>query len=273
MTVLQAIFLGFIQGATEFIPVSSSAQLVLFPYYLGWDIPEEVAFLFDVLVQSATLVAVILYFRTDLWIIIQAFIRGLVNRKPVEEPEARMGWLLIVATIPAGAAGLLLKDVVEQAFSSPNLTALLLFGTAALLVSAELAGKRNRTIDEVNWKDSLWIGFFQVLALFPGISRSGATITGGMTRNLERPASAKFAFLMSIPIMLAASLAAAVDLFQSDLISEAVLPIVAGCLTAGVVGYFSIRWLLGFLGRRSLYPFAVYCTIVGLVTLVLYYAA
>ena len=272
MTIMQAIVLGIIQGATEFIPVSSSAHLVLLPYYLGWDIPEEIAFLFDVLVQSATLVAVILYFRTDLWNIIRAVIQGLVARRPLGQLESRLGWLLIMATIPAGAAGVLLRDVVEEVFASPNLTAILLFGTAGLLVLAETAGKRSRTIEELTWKDAIWIGFFQILALFPGISRSGATISGGMTRNLERPASARFAFLMSIPIMLAASLAAGADLVQSDLFASAWLPFLAGCLTAGFVGYFSIHWLLRFLISRSLYPFAGYCIVVGMITLALYYA-
>ncbi|HJS28428.1 MAG TPA: undecaprenyl-diphosphatase UppP [Anaerolineales bacterium] len=271
MTIIQSIILGVIQGITEFIPVSSSAHLVLAPYYLGWDIPEGQAFLFDVLVQSATLVSVILYFWTDLVEIIRKFFAGLAAGKPFQDPSAKLGWLLILATIPAGTAGLFLEDMIESAFSEPILTAILLFGTAGLLVLAELVGKRNRPLEALTWKDAIWIGFFQALALFPGISRSGSTITGGMTRNLERPAAARFAFLMSIPIMLAATVFAASDLVASEELSNMLLPLLVGCLTAGIVGYLTIRWLLGFLNRRSLYPFAIYCALVGAFTLVLYF--
>jgi undecaprenyl-diphosphatase len=244
---------------------------VLTPFFLGWEIPEEQAFLFDVLVQSATLVAVILYFRADLLAIVRSFVGGLVARQPFSEPAARLGWLLLLATVPAGIAGLVLKDAVTQSFSNPALTAVLLFGTAILLVIAEVIGRRSRPLDDIGWKDSLWIGLFQAIAIFPGISRSGATITGGMTRNLERPASARFAFLMSIPIMTAASLLAAADLAQSNLLATSLLPLLAGCLTAGLVGYLSIRWMLRFLAHRSLYPFAIYCFVTGILTLVLIY--
>jgi undecaprenyl-diphosphatase len=216
------------------------------------------------------LVSVIIYFWEDLVKIARDFLKGLFVRQPFKEPGARLGWLLILATIPAGIAGLVFKDLVESAFSDPLLTALLLFGTAGLLVIAELVGKRNRTLDGVSWKDAIWIGCFQAFAIFPGISRSGSTITGGMTRNLDRPTSARFAFLMSIPIMLAATASAGSDLALSGELSDMLLPLVVGCLTAGLVGYLSIRWLLGFLTRHSLYPFAVYCVLIGTLTLFLY---
>src|SRR5512133_3470377 len=142
MTLLQSLILGIIQGLTEFLPISSSAHLVLIPHLLGWQIPEAQVFPFDVLVQIGTLVAVILYFWTDLWVIIRGFIKALVDRKPFEGEPARFGWYLLLATIPAGIAGILIKDQVEAAFNSPTSTALFLFVTAALLILAELIGKR-----------------------------------------------------------------------------------------------------------------------------------
>ena len=144
MSILQAIILGIIQGLTEFLPVSSSAHLVLTPYLLGWKIPAQEAFIFDVLVQVASLVAVIAYFWTDLMAILRAWLTGLIQRKPFADPQARLGWLLILATIPAGLAGLLIKDLVEQAFASPVATALFLFVTAGILTAAEYFSRQKR---------------------------------------------------------------------------------------------------------------------------------
>lgn len=269
MTVIQSILLGVIQGLTEFLPISSSGHLVIVPFLLKWDIPPEEAFIFDVLVQVATLVAVLAFFWNDYYQIIKDMLRGLLHRKPFETFPARLGWYILISTIPAGAAGLLLKDVVERAFSSPSMTAAALLGTALLLVIAERIGKRERELEKITWLDALIIGIFQILALFPGLSRSGSTITGGMTRDFERPAAARFAFLMAVPIMLVAGLLAVIDLFQiPDL--GALLPVfIPGFIAAAVVGYLSIGWLLSFLTRYSLYYFAAYCAIVGLAVLVL----
>jgi len=199
MTVIQSILLGVIQGLTEFLPISSSGHLVIVPFLLKWDIPPAEAFVFDVLVQVATLVAVIAFFWKDYYVILGGVLRGIQHRKPFETQPARMGWYILLSTIPAGIAGLLLKDVVERAFASPRMTAVALLGTALLLVIAERVGKRERELEKITWLDALIIGIFQILALFPGLSRSGSTIAGGMTRNLERPAAARFAFLMAVP--------------------------------------------------------------------------
>ena len=267
MTLLQSIILGIIQGLTEFLPISSSAHLVLVPYLLNWDIPAEEAFVFNVLVQVATLVAVIAYFWQDLITILRAWLVGLRQRKPFEDPSARLGWFLLLATLPAGVIGLAIKDLVELAFASPVAVAFFLLVTAALLVIAERAGKRSRPLAALKWVDALWIGFGQAIAIFPGISRSGATISAGMLRDLERPAAARFAFLMSIPIMLAAGLYAGLDLVQMPNFT-ALLPVfIPGFIAAAVVGYLSIRWLLGFLVQRSLYGFAIYCVSLALLVL------
>jgi undecaprenyl-diphosphatase len=267
MSILQAIILGIIQGLTEFLPVSSSAHLVLTPYLLGWKIPAQQAFIFDVLVQLVSVVAVIAFFWTDLMTLLRAWLNGVLQRKPFADAQARLGWFLILATVPAGLAGLLVKDQIELAFASPVAAAAFLFVTAGMLTAAEYFSRQTRETEQLNWKDALWIGLAQALSVFPGVSRSGATISGGMARGLKRPAAARFAFLMSIPIMLAAGLLASLDLVKIPGFTSMLLVFIPGLLASTIVSYFAIRWLLRYLTHRSLYIFAVYCT--GLGTLIL----
>lgn len=268
MTVFQAIILGIVQGLTEFLPISSSGHLVLIPHLLGWEIPAQDAFIFNVLVQVATLIAVFAYFWTDVVSITRVTIQDLSKKQPTAHPESQMAWLLALATIPAALIGLFFNSAFEQAFSSPQIVSIFLLITAALLVTAERIGKRQRSLEKINWIDALWIGIFQVLALFPGISRSGATITGGMMRDLDRPSSARFSFLMSIPIMLAAGLFASLELFKTPHFAELLPTFAVGFVAAAVVGYLSIRWLIKFLSQKSLYVFAIYCTVFGLINLI-----
>jgi undecaprenyl-diphosphatase len=267
MTLLQSILLGIIQGLTEFLPVSSSAHLVIVPYLFGWQIPAQVAFAFDVLVQVATLVAVVAYFWKDLVMIGRAWILGLIKRRPFAEPSARLGWLLILGTIPAGLFGLLARDAIESAFTSPVATALFLLVTAGLMVIAEHLGQRTRSLESLTWLDSLWVGVFQALSVFPGISRSGATISGGMLRNVERPAAARYSFLLSIPIMLAAGLLAGLDLIKIPSFTTYLPVFIPGFLAAAVTGYLVIRWLLRYLAHRPLTVFSIYCFCLSLLTL------
>lgn len=268
MTFLQSLILGIIQGLTEFLPVSSSAHLVLIPYLFNWNLPESQVFPFDVLVQIGTLVAVIIYFWKDLITILKAFFRGLIERKPFEEPNARLGWYLILATIPAGLAGVLLKSKVEAAFNSPRLTAYFLIATAVMLLAAEFFSRRSRSLVDLKWYDALWIGVFQAIAIFPGVSRSGSTITGGMTRHLDRPSAARFSFLMSIPIMIAAGGMSLVDLFEVPDLGSFLPVLAVGFITALLVGYLSIHWLLSFLKKRSLIYFAAYCALLAIAVII-----
>ena len=264
----KTIILGIIQGLTEFLPISSSAHLVLVPYLLNWKFPTEQIFPFDVLVQLGTLLAVIIYFWKDLVSIIKGFVKGLIDKEPFKDPQARMGWYLILATIPAGLAGVLIKSKVEAVFSSPTTTALLLFVTAGLLILSDLVGKQTRTLEDITWVDALWIGAFQAISIFPGISRSGSTITGGMTRNLDRSSSARFSFIMSIPVMLGAGLVSLKDLAAVPNLSS-FLPILAvGFLAAALVGYLSIHWLLSFIKRQKFWVFAVYCILFASIVLI-----
>jgi undecaprenyl-diphosphatase len=267
MTLFQSIFLGIIQGLTEFLPVSSSGHLVIVPHLFGWDIPAADAFVFDVLVQLATLVGVFAYFWHDLVSITRATLASTREGKPFSTPQSRLGWYVFFATLPAGWLGLVFRNQIKDAFNSALLTALFLLLTASLLFIGERLGRNNRSLDSLNWKDAIFIGAFQALALFPGVSRSGATITGAMTRDLERPAAARFSFLMSIPIMLAAGLLASLELVKIPNMLELLPVFIPGFIAAAVVGYLAIGWLLGFLSRRPLYVFAIYCIGISLITI------
>ncbi|HSB65345.1 MAG TPA: undecaprenyl-diphosphatase UppP [Anaerolineales bacterium] len=268
MTLIQSIILGIIQGLTEFLPISSSAHLVITPYLLNWKIPVQEGFIFDVLVQLGTLLAVIIYFRTDLYQVILGVIDGLIRKRPLAEPTSRLGWFLILATIPAVLAGILFKDWVERAFASPLAAGLFLLGTAALLVIAERWGKRQRTLNNLTWLDALIIGIFQAVALLPGISRSGATISGGMLRSLDRPTAARFSFLMMVPVMFGSGGLAVLDLIQSPSFGGQIATLVAGFIVSALVGYLAIHWLLAYLTSRPLYIFAIYCLVISAIVIV-----
>ena len=271
MTILQSIILGIIQGLTEFLPISSSAHLVIVPYLFGWQIDTSVVFIFDVLIQVGTMISVLTYFWKDLLNIITAVLSGLVDRSPLKTSQSQLGWLILLATIPAGLCGLLVKDLVEAAFNSPTAASFFLLGTAVLLAAAEHFGQRVRDLSEINWKDAIWIGAFQALAIFPGISRSGATISCGMLRNIKRPAAARFSFLMFIPIMLAASVLAVLDLLKLQSLGQYLPILITGFITSAVVGYLSIRWLIRFLSTHTLYGFSIYCAILALMVLLVAY--
>lgn len=264
MNLFHALVLGLVQGITEYIPVSSSGHLVLVPWLLGW---PDAPFTFEVLVQWGTLIGVFIFFWADIWAVTGGVTRGLLNRRPLGTPEARLGWLIVVATVPAVVFGVLLKDYFEQAFSAPLFAALMLLVTALILVVAERFGRRTRSLEAVGWLDALIIGLWQVAAILPGVSRSGATIGGGVLRNLDRPAAARFSFLMSIPALLGAGVLAILDLVESGALDAELPALTIGFVAAAISGYVCIRWLLGYLQRHSLYVFAVYCTAFGLFNL------
>lgn len=258
MTVFHAILLGIIQGLTEFIPVSSTGHLLIAQNLLG--IPADGAtFSFLVILQLGTLVSLFAFYWKDLLSIVRATFDF---RRPT--PERNLGIYIIVATIPALIAGYLLSDAVEALFTQPMLQASIrLFAAAILLTLAEALTRKNRTLDSMTWVDALVVGLFQIIALFPGASRSGSTISGGMFRGFDRPSAARFAFLMSVPVMLAAGGYEMLDVLELPNLGE-FLPLLAiGFITAAIVGWFAIKWLIEYLSKRSLYVFAAYCAIVG----------
>lgn len=269
MTIWQAIVLGIVQGITEFLPISSSGHLVLVPRLLGWEIPADQAFVFNVLVQLGTLVAVVIYFWNELLPIGQDMLSSLNPRRKRPVPKAHLGWLLVLATLPAVAAGWYNNGRIQAAFSNLTTTGLFLIGTAVLLAIAELLGHRKREMGDLKWWEALWIGTFQAVALFPGISRSGSSIAGGMTRNLRRRHAARFSFLMAVPVMIGAATFTLVKFGQMPDAHTLVAPILFGTATSALVGYWAIGWLLGFLESRNLFPFAIYCVVAGLLAVFL----
>ena len=274
MTLLHAFLLGIIQGLTEFIPVSSTAHLLIGQKLLG--IPADGAmFSFLVIVQLGTLVSLFAFYWKDLLTIVSSTFQ--VSRsmltKPREtwnlKPESLLGWYILIATIPALLAGYLLKDAVEALFQQPMLQASIrLFSAAILLTLAELLTKKNRNLESMTWLDALVIGLFQIIAVFPGASRSGTTISGGMFRGLDRPSAARFAFLMSVPVMLAAGGYEMLDVMNMPYLSGFLPLLAVGFVTAAIVGWCAIKWLIDYLSKRSLYVFAVYCAVVGTVVLI-----
>lgn len=272
MNILHALLLGIIQGLTEFIPVSSTAHLLIGQTLLG--LPASPAmFSFLVIVQLGTLVSLFIFYWKDLLNILNAVLRFLPSiTKPRTTwnltPDTLLGFYILLATIPALLAGYLLRDAVESLFRQPMLQASTrLFSAAILLSLAESLAKKNRSLASMTWLDALVVGLFQIIAVFPGASRSGTTISGGMFRGFDRPSAARFAFLMSVPVMLAAGAYEMLDVLQMPNLTD-FLPILAvGFVSAAVVGWFAIRWLIAYLSKRSLYVFAIYCALAGTISL------
>ena len=258
MNLLHAFLLGIVQGLTEFIPVSSTAHLLVSQSI--FEIPaDDAMFSFLVIVQLGTLVSLFAFYWQDLLLIAKATLHF---RRST--PERDLGFYIIIATIPALIAGYLLKDAVEALFRQPMLQASVrLFAAAILLTLAETLTKRNRTLESMTWFDALVVGLFQIIAVFPGASRSGSTISGGMFRGFDRPSAARFAFLMSVPVMLAAGGYEMLDVLQMPNLGEFLPLLATGFVTAAIVGWFAIKWLIRFLSKHSLYVFAAYCAIVG----------
>ncbi|HEY9152250.1 MAG TPA: undecaprenyl-diphosphatase UppP [Anaerolineales bacterium] len=258
MNLFYALLLGIIEGLTEFVPVSSTAHMLIVQKI--FNIPSDPGmFAFLVLVQIGPLVALLVYFWKDYWSLIKAFFAA-----PFSSQENKMAWYIIIATIPAGIAGVLLKDVVQGLFQNPLMEAAIrLFTAAILLFLGEWLGKKSRNLDSITWLDALVIGLFQVLAVFPGSSRSGSTIPGGMFRNFDRPSATRFAFLMAAPIMLAAGGYESLSIIKAHILHTILAPLAVGFVVAAVIGWFSIRWLISFVSKNSLYWFAGYCAIVA----------
>jgi len=276
MTLLESLLLGIIQGLTEFIPVSSTAHLLIGQQLLG--IPADSAtFSFLVIVQVGTLVSLFVYYWQDLLKIVTDTLRFLPSLRQSRDtwnltPDTLLGLYIIIATIPALLVGYFVRDWVEFLFRQPLLQAATrLFMAATLLALAERFGRKNRSLDSMKWLDALVVGLFQVLAVFPGSSRSGATISGGMFRGFDRPSAARFAFLMSVPVMLAAGAYEMLDVLKMPDLGEFLPLLAVGFVSAAISGWFAIRWLIAFLSRGSLYVFSAYCATIGTLVLAVHF--
>lgn len=261
MDPLQALILGIAQGATEFLPISSSAHLVFVPWLLGWPAP---GLAFDTFLHLGTLFAVMFYFRAELVWLLRGWLISLRLRNWDAHPAGRTAWLILLGTLPAAILGFTLEDFFAALFDTPLIVGGLLMGTGVLLYLGERTAQARRDWMQLGVGDALWIGLAQGLALAPGISRSGATISAGLWRGLTREAAARFSFLLGVPAILGAGLLKLWELLGSNPLEEAQLTaLTLGFLGAAAVGYGSIDFLLAFLRRHSLRYFIVYCWLVG----------
>lgn len=262
--------LGIVQGLTEFIPVSSSGHLVIVPWLLGWKSP---GLLFDTVLHWGTLLAIFVFFWREFLLIIQASLRSLVQRS-LADPNARLGWYIVVGSIPAATAGLLLKEFIEGLFASPVAAGGFLLVTALLLAGSEQLARHTKnwkTSASLTWRDAILIGLAQAVALAPGISRSGSTIAAGLARGLRREDAARYSFLLGTPAFLGAGLLQVGDAMATapDLLAAQLPMLIVGFLFSALFGFLAIRFLLAYLRQRTLYGFAVYCTVVGVAVLLL----
>jgi undecaprenyl-diphosphatase len=263
MSNLEAIVLGIVQGLTEFLPISSSGHILIVPALFGWDDPGTA---FTAVIQLGTMAAVLLYFRQDLWDIASTWLRSLRDPELRSHRDARMGWYLIIATIPISVLGLAFKDAIENGARDLYVTGSMLILFGLVLAYADMSAQQDRDIENVTRRDSIAIGLAQALALVPGVSRSGATISAGLLLGFDRAAAARFSFLLSIPAVVLSGL---FELKDAGTGGASTAAVVLATLAAFVVGYAAIAWLLRYLTTHSLRGFVVYRLVVGAAVLVL----
>jgi len=269
LSILQAILLGIIQGATEFIPVSSSGHLVLVPWLLGWEAPPNLRFVISA--HLGTTVAVLIYFWPDWRGMIHSGVAWLRGRG-AQSPESRLPMLLVIGTIPAVIVGCVLSRTIDALTNYPLPASIFLLVTAFILFVNSMLNRPGSPIEELRQADAIFVGVAQALAVFAGVSRSGITITAGRLRGLDSEGAARFSFLLAMPVILGAGILSHVGLIQEEHWTVQLPALAAGFASAAVVGYLAIHWLMRYLKERSTLPFAVYCALaggIGLVTIVL----
>ena len=264
MDAFQAIVLGIVQGLTEFLPISSTGHLRIVPAFLGWEDPGAA---FTAITQLGTMAAVLLYFRKDLWNIVRTWFLSLFRPELRGELDARMGWYIGLGTIPIGIFGFAFRDQIESGARSLYLIGTMLILLGLLLLLAEKMATRERTIESIKGKDAALIGFAQALALIPGVSRSGATLTAGLFAGFDRESAARYSFLLSVPAVVASGL------FEARKIGDEggveFLPTALATLAAFIVGYASIAWLLRWLVSHTTMVFVVYRVALGALVIAL----
>ena len=260
MTPFQAVVLSLVQAVTEFLPISSSGHLILVPYFLGW--PDQ-GLSFDVAAHVGTMLAVVAYFRADVIELVTGFFSGAPGRRDFD--PRRLGWGLVVGTIPAALAGLALESTIEAHLRQPLLIAGTTFGFALLMLWADCTGEKRRGLGDLGLGSALAIGLAQTLALVPGTSRSGVTITAALLLGFTLPAAARFAFLLFIPVGVLAGGHDLLKLWRTGELWHQLTPILIAVVVSGVAGYLVIGWLLTWLRSRPLTVFVVYRVLLALV--------
>lgn len=261
----KAVFLGTLQGLTEFLPISSSAHLRIFPELFGWGDPGAA---FTAVIQIGTELAVLIYFRKDIWRIATAWLRSLVNPEYRGHIDARMGWYVIVGSIPIVFLGILLKDVIESDFRNLWVIGTALIVLGIILGVADRISRDNRAMNALGLRDAVLMGAAQACALIPGVSRSGATISMGRLLGFERETATRFAFLLAIPAVVGAGLFEMKEI-PNGANSYGWGPTITATVVSFVVGYLTIAWLLRYVSTRSYLPFVAYRVMLGAGVLIL----
>jgi undecaprenyl-diphosphatase len=261
-----AIVLGVVEGLTEFLPVSSTGHLTIAEKLLGLEVDDPAVTGYTAVIQMGAIAAVIVYFAKDIWAIIRAWTLGLVRSEYRGQLEHRMGWYVIIATIPVGVVGLLAKDFITGELRSLWVVAFALIGWSLVMWLAERVARQDRGERSLGVVDAVTIGLAQAVALIPGVSRSGATISVGLFRGLDRVTATKLSFFMSIPALLAAGLFQLKDAFSGDIGVGVAL---VGVVVAFLVAYASIAWLLRFVGHHSITWFVPYRVGLGVLLIIL----
>jgi undecaprenyl-diphosphatase len=257
LELIEAIFLGIVQGLTEFLPVSSSGHLLLGQYFLGLD-QARFGLAFDVAMHLGTLVAVVVFFWRDLARMVFALLRSLQTRALPADPDGRLAFLVLASTVPAALIGYVLEDFFETAVRSPWVVVFNLVLVGVLFILGEAVGRRTRTASKLTFREAIGIGLAQAAALVPGVSRSGATITLGLFLGLRREEAARFSFLMSVPIIAGAGALQMVEVVSEGMSAYDALLFIIGFVSSAVVGYLAIRFFLRFVVNHSLRAFAYY---------------
>jgi undecaprenyl-diphosphatase len=267
MSIFEAIVLGVVQGLTEFLPISSTAHLRIVPAFVGWEDPGSA---FTAVIQLGTTLAVLIYFRQDLWRIGRAWVASLRGGGARHSQDARLGWYIVLGTIPIGIFGLAFKHDIENGARDLYLIGTMLIVFGLVMLAADRSAKQERDIESMTPRDGLFVGIAQALALIPGVSRSGATISAGLFRGLDRESAARYSFLLSTPAIVLAALFELKGIVDgSEHTGASTADLLVATFFAFVVGYWSISFLLRFVTRHGLTPFVVYRLGLGALVLAL----
>lgn len=265
MDLLRSVILGIVQGLTEFLPISSSAHLAIVPQLLGWEDPGAA---YTAVVQIGTELAVILYFWRDIWTIGSGWVRGVFSAEARRAPEWRMGWFIIIGSLPIVVLGLLLEDLIDREFRNLWFIGSMLIILGLVLGLAEKIGRKTKPIGDLSTRDAILLGLAQACALVPGVSRSGATISMGLFLGYERQAATRYAFLLAIPAVVGAGVYKLKDIPGGEN-AYGIGPTIVGTVVSFVVGLAVIHWLLQYVSNHSYKPFVIYRVALGSLVLIL----
>lgn len=262
MDLITAIILGLVQGLTEFLPISSSAHVSIVGQFLGQEDPGAA---FTAITQLGTEAAVVIYFWRDITTIIRKWFLSLAGKVAKDDPDVRMGWLVIIGTIPIGLLGLLFQDQIETSLRSLWITATMLLVFALVIMAAERFGTQRRELTELTWRHGIFYGLWQALALVPGVSRSGGTIAGGLFMGYTREAAARYSFLLAIPAVIASGGLQVVKIAAGEGTGETGwTPIIVATVIAFIVGYAVIAWFMRYITTHTFTPFMIYRILLAL---------